>query len=56
VLSVRLKGLIGSREYLLKDLDNNSTWRLTGDQLMAQGLTVRLPLTRTAKSITFALD
>ncbi|MES2355306.1 MAG: alpha-galactosidase [Pseudomonadota bacterium] len=55
-MTLRLSGLIRSRQYQLADQDGGTPQWMTGDELMDRGLTIQLPSAPMAKVITFTLQ
>jgi alpha-galactosidase len=55
-MTLRLSGLLRSRQYQVTDLDGGAPSVMSGDQLMDQGLVVPLPTAPTAKTFTFTLQ
>jgi alpha-galactosidase len=55
-MTLRLSGLLRSRQYRLEDQDGGAPWMMSGDQLMDQGLVVPLTTAPAAKVITFTLQ
>jgi hypothetical protein len=54
-MTVKLKGLLRSRQYVVTDQDGGSPFEISGDELMDKGLKIELPHPMTAKLITFKL-